>query len=614
MKTVVVDGQSYRIDDEDPRVFLDGGGEADVYWFTPSSEFLRRHGDNRYIVKIIRPATTKAQQRAARERQEKLPGFPPGKLHNVAVPVAIAYDTAQQVIGYVMVLVPDGVQLIKFKNRNFREKRSITFGHIMRIFTNLHDRVSALHARGIVIGDFNDKNVLVTPDLNVWLIDADSFQYGKWACPTFTEAFVDPNIIAPHPTRANALKKIGPHSRDTDWYAFAVMLFQLLVGVHPYTAGFYRPEPGERPLSEINRIHKRISVFHPRVTPPPGVATPFDSLPDTIVQCFRAIFEQGQRGIIPRQLLNDAATTQSAPGTATPPPQPKPQSTSRTILAVALQGGRPQYVTYESGAYRREGGQVIWATARDPRITAIPAGSRTVMASGETFVVFDGARHSATTKTQVTFGRTTVAANSRYLYWLRGSELVRDVGHGGIVTIGKIAANSTSVWVGERFGLTLVQAGIFSKVLTFTERVGSFHSLTLPPGFGSVIDAQCVVGDDLAWLTLSTQSGGRVVNRCFVIDAGAQQRATAEATQDDGTWLGSFTPAAHAAGSKLIVPVPRTGIVRVGIMGEQARQELTYPGSSALVPNKDTSVGLTYSSAGILHVSNTAITPVATTL
>lgn len=612
MITAVIDGHTYSVNDEDSTLLVGTGGEADVFRFAPNAEFVRRYGNHRFVLKIFREATTDAMRRAARERQTKLLAFPRGLPSNVIAPITLAYDHSGRVIGYVMIFVSDGTPLIRYKSAKFCRENSISVGRLLRIMTNLHDLVNAVHALGLVIGDFSDKNVLVLPTDEVCLLDADSIEFDVWECPAFTPAFVDPQIVELR-SGSTAFRKIGRHSPFTDWYAFAVMLFQLLVRVHPYTDGFYPSSNGEGPIKGNRRIQQRISVFHPRVTLP-NTATPLDQLPASLVACFRLIFEQQERGVIPRQLLNDSAATQpaSAPPYSPPRPQPRPASTAR-ILAVRLQDGQPRYVTYENGAYRREGGQAFWTNPYDPEITAIPAGNRTVMAWEDTFVVFDGGRHSGATETQMAFGRTTVAANAQHVYWLRGSELVRDARGGGVVTIGKIAPGSTSVWVGERFGVALVQAGILNRVLIFTEQTG-FHSLTLPSSFGSVIDAQCVIGGDLAWLTLSIKSGGRVVNRCFVIDSRAQLQATASATQDDDTWLGNITPATHAVGSKLLVPVPRLGIVRVGIVGPQITQELVYPGSSKLVPNREATIALTYSAQGLLHFNHTSIYPVTTTL
>jgi H/ACA ribonucleoprotein complex subunit 3 len=631
--TAVIDGQPYRFDEEDKRLLVGSGGEADVFRFFANADFTRRYGSGLCVLKIFRKAQNDAQRRAARERQAKLQAFPRGLPRNVVAPITLAYDESGQVIGYVMAFVPDGTPLIEYKKAKFCRDHGVTPEVILRIMTNLHDLVTALHALGITIGDFNDKNVLVTPSHEVYVLDADSFQYGRWECPAFVPTFVDPKIVRLRDDRP-VFRKIGQHEPTTDWYAFTVMLFQLLIRVHPYTGGFYTAAPGEGPVRDLKRIELRLGAFHPKVKLP-SIATPFESVPDGIVQCFRLVFEKEMRGVFPKQLLQ---TTRQGPPRSTPaaptahpvpPPRPqapplpprRPQATSNPamrLLSVSLQGGQPRYVYHESGSYRREGGRVVCsAPTHDARLSAFPAGDRTVLASlpSSSFAIFDGAgRNSGMVQTQTQFDRVTVAANGQHVYWIRGSELVRDDRRGGAVPIGKVAANSTSVWVGERFGVALVQAGVLTKVLTFNASGAGFHDLTLPPNFGTVIDASCVVGDDLAWLVLSTQLSGRVVNQCFVLNSQAQLQATAEATKDDGTWLGSMTSAAHATGNKLLVPVPRVGIVRVGITGQQARPEITYPGTSALVPNKDATVGLTYSSAGVLHYSTNSTTPAATSL
>ena len=633
MITAVVDGQAYTIHDEDPTMLVGIGGEADVFRFIPSAEFVRRYGNHQFVLKLFRkataeakhssnPAAARAQLRADDNRQLKLKEFPKGLPDQVIAPIALAYDGVSRVIGYVMVHVTNATPLIEYKTAKFRRENSITLERILRIMANLYKVVAAVHACGVVIGDFNDKNVLVLPDDTVYLLDADSFQFGRWECTTFVNGFVDPQIVEPREGSPKAFKKIGSHTRLTDLYALMVMLFQLTVRVHPYTDGFCAGVNGEGQVPEVQRIHQRLSVFHDRVSLP-DIATPFDRLPADIVDCFRQVFVEGKRGVLPPQILNGTTPpAQSAPSSSTsksPPSQTRQAAAStthrpaRTLLAVSLQGGQPRYVTYHEGAYRREGGQAFWSTPYDSRLTAIPAGHRTVMASDKTFVIFDGARHSDTVDTQAVFGRTTVAANSRHIYWLRESELVRDDTYGGTVSIGKVAANSTSIWVGERFGIALLRAGIFKKILVFTE-YGGFRTLTLPTDFGSIVDVQCAIGDQLAWLTLSTSSGGRTVNQCYVVDAAAQLRATATATPGDNTWLGSFNSAAHATGDKLLIPVPRIGVVRVGIAAERARQELVYPGTSALVPDEQSTVGLTYSHQGIQHFGFNSISQIAMSL
>ena len=92
----------------------------------------------------------------------------------------------------------------------------------------LHDAIAGLHAAGVVIGDCNDLNVLVD-GRRVHLIDVDSYQFGGFACPMFSERFVDPRLCD-----AQQLVPVRPHDADSDWFAFAVMVFRSLLGVGPW--------------------------------------------------------------------------------------------------------------------------------------------------------------------------------------------------------------------------------------------------------------------------------------------------------------------------------------------------------------------------------------------
>jgi hypothetical protein len=621
----VIDGRTYRFDEDD---VFDHGGEADVYRFYPDPEFTRRHGNAAYVIKIFRE-DTEVQRRAARERQTKLRSFPQGLPANVVTPTALAYDLGRtKVIGYVMAFVPDATKLIEFKTRDYRVKHRVTTAQICRILVNLYDLVVAIHARGIVIGDFNDKNVLVGPNFEVYLIDADSLQYGSWECPAFVAGFVDPLICArpdpTHPKSFTALRKVHPHSTRTDWYAFSVIVFQLFMFAHPYMSGLHHPAKGEGPRRKgVQRIHRRLSVFHPRVGAQQSM-TPLENLPDPLSTYFFNTFVRDVRGSFPRELLSPNLWTIcgscrtlhgrvkcpscGAPGVANATTQSR--RLNGRILAVAPAGDKTRCVYHEGGAYRREGGIELWRRAHDDRLSALVAGDRTVFASGSSFVLFNGHRPPERRSTQCVYGKTTVAANSRHVYWIHGSELVRDDGHSGPTTIGTIARNTTSIWTGERFGLALAQGGVLSKVLTFSASgQGMLGSYSLPLEFGTVIDAQCVINDDLAWLKVTSRTRkGTIVHRCYVFDAYGRLLARTVGRQGELAWLDQFNSSALALRSKLIVPVRRAGMVQIGIKGNELRQEMVHHGTEPLT--QEATVGLYAHNGGILHASTTSITPI----
>ena len=55
---------------------------------------------------------------------------------------------------------------------------------VREVLLQLHMAVREVHAAGVVLGDFNDLNVLVKEG-RVFLADANSFQYGGFMCNTF---------------------------------------------------------------------------------------------------------------------------------------------------------------------------------------------------------------------------------------------------------------------------------------------------------------------------------------------------------------------------------------------------------------------------------------------
>src|SRR5687768_3972308 len=107
----------------------------------------------------------------------------------------LATDGAgQTVLGYTMRLLSSAEALQRYGDRTFRA--SVSGGDVAGIFRDLDGTVAGLHRAGVVIGDFNDQNVLVTGG-RAWLIDADSLQFGPFFCTVYTERFLDPLLCDP---------------------------------------------------------------------------------------------------------------------------------------------------------------------------------------------------------------------------------------------------------------------------------------------------------------------------------------------------------------------------------------------------------------------------------
>src|SRR5581483_11376743 len=99
---------------------------------------------------------------------------------------------------------------------------------------NLALAVEILHDADVVVGDFNERNILVSGEARVTLIDCDSMQITdpateeKFLCPVGRPEFTAPELI-------NADWRKTVRAPSSDLFALAIHLHQLLLeGSHPY--------------------------------------------------------------------------------------------------------------------------------------------------------------------------------------------------------------------------------------------------------------------------------------------------------------------------------------------------------------------------------------------
>ncbi len=299
---LTVDGRPVRLE---PSRLIGQGGEAEVYDLGRGIALKRfkppDHADF---------AHSPEAQQAAGERlvvhQQKIPALLKLDLpSHVVAPLAPVLDEAGAIAGYTMPIVGGAEVLLRYGDRTFRKDAGVSREDAMEILADLHETVAHLHRRGIVLGDFNDLNVLVRRH-EAHLIDIDSVQFGVFPSTLFTARFLDPRLTdgaVPHPIR--------PPDADSDWFAFAVMAFQLLLFVHPY-GGVHRPAQGGGGVPQDLRSLRRISVFHREVRYP-RQAVPLAELSWDLCDYFRRVFERDVRGVFPLELLTGAAAPTIVP-------------------------------------------------------------------------------------------------------------------------------------------------------------------------------------------------------------------------------------------------------------------------------------------------------------
>jgi hypothetical protein len=225
---------------------------------------------------------------AAREKKLKamLPlsaALPP----SVIAPQKLAFDEkGKKVVGFTMRLLPSEMTEIRhLSSKKHRAQHNIQTPQIATLFVQIGQTLSQIHQAGMVVGDFNDLN-LMFKDTQGLFIDTDSFQFGPYPCMVGTEAFIDPLLY-------NCDLASTPMFRpENDWYAFAVLLFKSLLLAHPY-GGVH---PQVKMLTQ--RAYHKISVFDSTVTYP-KIAYPLELLDDTLLNTFTDWFTKGIRGPFP---------------------------------------------------------------------------------------------------------------------------------------------------------------------------------------------------------------------------------------------------------------------------------------------------------------------------
>ncbi len=585
---------------------LGKGGEADVFDL----------GDGRALKLFKTPdhpdlSGVPAEQDAARRRlelqQTKLRAFPAGLPPGVVVPGELATDrTGKRILGYAMAKVEGGEPLFRFSDPGFRAC-GVPGTRLAAILLDLHSTLRGLHHAGVVVGDLNDRNLLVQGDL-VRVIDADSFQFPGYPCAVFTERFVDPRLC--DPSAASPLLVL-PYDQDADWYAFSVLGMQTLLAVGPH-GGVHAPADPARRCPAPQRPMRRITVFDPEVRYPKA-AVRFEVLPDPLLQHFHRVFVEDLRGPFPGALLEDLRFS-ACPGCGTeharavcPTCRPggvrRPATVARVhgevsiesvmttrgaLLAVSTRGGELAWLVHQDGAFFREDGTRVLAGDPTPGMRFAIQGDTTLVGRDNELLVFRPGKPVDRRIVDLDGRGPAFAAHEAHRVWVHQGRLYRDGGSslGGLcadLPIGEVLAGQTRVFLGARMGLGLYRAENLSVAFLFDpSRRGLCDGLKLPRLPGELLDVGAALDRDRAWLFLATVCQGRTLHLARVHAADGTLLASAEAVAGDGSWLGGRLDAHAAVGGALLSLTDR-GVVRVSVQGGSVGVDREFPDTEPFV-------------------------------
>lgn len=216
-------------------------------------------------------------------------------LKAAAWPLELLYQD-KTFVGYLQPQVHRSVSLFQLYNPVQRNKHypSVTWCHLHRVAVSLVKAISAIHAKGYVIGDLNESNILINTYLQVTFIDTDSFQVEDYDRQIMYFCEVGKPEYTPPELQGQTLREV-PREMVHDYFGLGVLLFQLLVeGYHPF-AGVV---PKGQSVGRVDLYCISQGIFpyatQTRVTPPPH-APAFTLLHPSLQAIFIQCFVDGHR-------------------------------------------------------------------------------------------------------------------------------------------------------------------------------------------------------------------------------------------------------------------------------------------------------------------------------
>lgn len=560
-------------------LLIGAGGEAEIYKMpgNPKEVFKLfkgpKHADFQFSTDLQQAAESRLL-----EHQTKLKDFPKVNIPTLITPTCLGTNKQNQIVGYSMPFINGSEPLIRFTDIGFRNAQNVD-GLIHSAMKSLHTTVSQIHSQKIVIGDFNDVNVLVFGD-KAFCIDADSMQFGKYYCKMFTERFVDPLHCDP---KSIILHLTHPHDENTDWYAFTLMFMQILLMVGPY-GGIHKPKTGKG-MKYGERVLTRTTVFNPDVIYP-RPAVPISLIPDDLLNHFYLVFEKDLRVPFPTKLLNVQWTVCSGCGTkharakcpncTTAHPtltqvveikgsvKATTIFTSSKFIVSASAYGSTKWLSYESSGFleREDKTQVVEKIQLDlnPKSRIRLMKNQTLIGTNNTLHRFkDTVHHKEIVDTFR--GIPQIDGVNKDLYFIRGGILYHVNEDGKQRSIGTVLENQTQFWIGSSFGFGFYQAGEIKVGFVFDLETGGLNDkVDIPRITGQLLSMHCVFSSTHVWSFYTIQEKGRLLHRCVLTTKNGMTTDFRESSDPD-TWI-QYAKNGCAVSSHLFVPTDN-GIVRV---------------------------------------------------
>jgi hypothetical protein len=201
----------------------------------------------------------------------------------IVAPIDVLANERHEMIGYYMPAAP-GVPLLKVCTGVWRDANGFTDAQAAKLVDNMRRVVQEAHALAAVMADGNETNWLAH-GVEPRVIDVDSWQIDRFPATAIMASIRDYHGVQP--------------SVGADWFAWAVVSFQVFTGIHPYKGTHPDFKRGDLEA----RMRAKASVFDARTRLNSAVRD-FATIPSPLRDWYEGVFQHGDRRPPPSALAS----------------------------------------------------------------------------------------------------------------------------------------------------------------------------------------------------------------------------------------------------------------------------------------------------------------------
>ena len=274
-----------------PKYYVPGKGEVTL----GKSDFIAQGGQGSVYVRnsVAYKIFTDPQSMIPVQKLNELASL---SEPNIIRPLDLLLDHRNNPVGYTMRYVAGAYSLCQLFPRAFRDRNNLTPALVLKLVNQLQTGIEHIHNHGILIVDLNEMNFLTSRTFDeIYFIDVDSYH-----TPSFPAKVLMESVRDRHAAR---------FTEESDWFSFAVVSFQMFVGIHPFKGSYPALQGCTDKAGMLDaRMRANVSVLHTGVSVPAS-CLPFDSIPKAFYDWYWAVFEEGKRLAPPTHAVPSAVTT-----------------------------------------------------------------------------------------------------------------------------------------------------------------------------------------------------------------------------------------------------------------------------------------------------------------